>query len=129
MASRKHAVLFAGLALVGASAVTGSGGAAQNTRAVIAVPRPYTVAAWRPETDNLVAARGTITSGGTPMPGVRVTVDGYVLPRPTDAQGHFTYLVDGTRMARHVVSVPSVPAAHAAITGAVARDSQVTQRV
>jgi hypothetical protein len=125
---RTQAALFVGLALVGAFAVTGSGGAAQNTKPVIAVPRPYTVAAWRPETDNLVAAQGTVTTGGTPVPGARVNVDGYVLPRPTDAQGRFTYLVDATRMARHVVSIPSLPAARASITVAYPlRDLRVSR--
>jgi hypothetical protein len=131
VARRRRARLFAAFALVGAFALTGSGGAARNTAAVIAVPRPYTVAAWRAAGDNLVAAQGTITIGGSPMRGARVKVDGYVLPAPTDAQGRFTYLVDGTRMARHVVSiVSSVPTSGAAITVAyplvdlrVSRDS------
>jgi uncharacterized protein YfaP (DUF2135 family) len=117
MASLRGAPLLAALGMVlGTLVVTGSGGAVPNTGAVVAVPRPYAVNAWRPNTDNLIAAQGTITIDGIPVTGARVKVDGYVLPSPTDAQGRFVYLADGTRIARHVVSVVGASQARAAAT-------------
>lgn len=117
MAERKRALLLAGFAAaLCAFAVTVPGGAVLTTRPVIAVPRPYALTAWRPETDNLVTAQGTITIDGSPVTGARVQVDDYVLPAPTDARGRFAYLLDGTRLARHVVSVTDTSKARAGAT-------------
>jgi hypothetical protein len=78
-----------------------------NTRARMAIvpPPAYPLQKWNADTDNLIRSQGTIELNGTPVAGVRVRVDGYQLPSPTDTQGHFVYLLDQTLLARHVVSV------------------------
>ena len=88
-------------------AVAGGALAGGNTQARVAIiaPPAYAVQAWSPDTDNLVRSQGTIELNGTPVSGVRVRVDNYDLPAPTDAQGHFVYLLDATLLARHVVTV------------------------
>ena len=91
--------------------------------AAIATPAPYAVKNWDPGTDNLIAAGGTITLGGSPVSGVRVRVGGYAVPAPTDTAGRFVYLVDATRLARHAVSV--VDTTHARARGvALTKDEQ-----
>ena len=116
-------LLVTTLVLLGGFVATRSDGAATSGGAAIVVPPPFALAPWRPETDNLVPARGTVMLNGAPVAGVRVKVDGYVLPSATDAQGHFVFLVDATRLARHVVSIvgtdksaATLRAQHAAIT-------------
>jgi len=108
--------LFVALALVAYV-----GGAQAAGTAHIATPPPFTVAAWNANSDNVAFAHGTVTSNGAPVAGARVSVDGYVLPAPTDAGGHFTATVDATLLARHVVAVvgakdPALAAARGAIT-------------
>jgi hypothetical protein len=99
---------LAGVALLGVTgAAIGSalaGGVAQARQAIVAPPI-YALQPWTAATDNLVAAQGTIELGGTPVSGVGMRVDSYELPRPTDASGHFVYLLDRTLLARHVATV------------------------
>jgi hypothetical protein len=90
----------------------------------ILTPPPLPVGSWTAATDNLVAVQGTVTDGGAPVSGVRLRVDGYELPRPTDAQGRFAYLLDHTLMGRHVVSV--VDASRAEVDGAPLSSAQQT---
>jgi hypothetical protein len=101
------------LALVGAlfvaafAGVLRSASAGSNTQARVAIlaPPTYAVHPWTSQTDNLVPARGTIVLHGSPVAGAHVRVDNYDLPSPTDANGHFVYLLDDTLLERHVVTV------------------------
>jgi hypothetical protein len=107
----------AGLVLLGVlGGAPGSASAAGDaqTRQAIVAPPTYALQPWTSQTDNLVPARGTIVLNGTPVSGARVRVDNYELPQPTDANGHFVYLVDQTLLARHVVTVADVSEARAA---------------
>src|SRR5205814_196230 len=92
------------LALLAVAGSASAGESAQSRQAIVAPPT-YPLQAWNADTDNLVPAQGTIQLNGSPVSGVRVRVDNYDLPRPTDANGHFVYLVDQTLLARHVVTV------------------------
>ena len=113
MASR---VRLAAVALALAAVAVGSalaGGAAQTRQAIVAPP-VYSIQPWTAATDNLVSAQGTVVLNGTPISGAFVRVDSYALPKPTDAQGHFTYLLDQTLLGRHVVMVTDASTAKAA---------------
>jgi hypothetical protein len=106
MASR--AKLLLGCAIVACVAgVLGSAHAAPTAGSVatIVVPPPIALRKWNADTDNLIPVQGTVELNGQPVSGLTVRVDTFLEPRPTDAQGHFTYLVDGTLMGRHVVTV------------------------
>jgi hypothetical protein len=100
-------VFSAGVALLAVLAVVGVASPAGNRQARLAIVAPpaYAVQTWNADTDNLIRSQGTIELSGTPVSGVRVRVDNYDLPSPTDAQGHFVYLLDATLLARHVVAV------------------------
>jgi hypothetical protein len=97
-------------------------GRSDATRAAIVTPRPLAVATWNADSDNLIAARGTIELGGAPVAGVRVRVDDFVVPDTTNARGQFTYLVDHTLLGRHVVAVTD--ATGGTIRGAALTDAQ-----
>jgi hypothetical protein len=81
-----------------------AGGTAQTVQAIVAPP-VYSLQPWTATTDNLVPAQGTVVLNGAPISGAYVRVDSYAIPKPTDAQGHFTYLLDHTLLGRHVVTV------------------------
>jgi hypothetical protein len=83
----------------------GSAHAASKAAATIVVPPPTTLKKWNADTDNLIPIQGTVEWNGKPVSGASVRVDTFLEPSPTDAQGHFTYLVDGTLMGRHVVTI------------------------
>ena len=108
MASRRFAtasvatavLLAAGVALQSATASGASGPQA----AIVAAPT-MSLRTWTASSDNLVPEQGTVTVAGQPVSGVSVRVDNYDVPGVTDRNGHFVYLVDGTLLARHVVTV------------------------
>jgi hypothetical protein len=105
-----------GLALLLGGAVLGTalaGGVAQTRQAIVAPPT-YSLQPWQAQTDNLVPAQGTVVLNGTPISGAYVRVDSYAIPKPTDANGHFTYLLDRTLLGRHVVTVTDATVAKAA---------------
>jgi hypothetical protein len=52
--------------------------------------------------------KGTVELDGKPVRGAVVQVDAFRLPAATGPNGGFTYLADGTAVARHVVSVVDV---------------------
>jgi len=118
---RLSLVALAGLALSGV-ALAGS-----NTQARVAIVAPptYSLQEWNPNSSNLVRAVGTIEVGGQPVAGVVVSVGGYTVPAPTDAQGHFTYLVDDTLLGRHVVTVDDV--SRARVNGQALTKTQQSQ--
>jgi alcohol dehydrogenase (cytochrome c) len=66
---------------------------------------PIAVRAWLPSGDNTQAAGGRLLVGGRPVSGARISVDRYVLPRATGADGRFTASVDVTVARRHLVKV------------------------
>ena len=105
-----------GVVFVAVLAVVGSAAAGRNAarRLAVVAPPAYALQAWNPASDNLIRSVGTIELGGTPVSGVRVSVDGYAVPKPTDANGHFTYLLDDTLLGRHVVTVTDASSARAA---------------
>src|SRR5262245_19044065 len=99
-----------------------AGGASAAPGAAIVVPPSIALTHWTADTDNVIAARGTVTLAGIPVSGVRIRVDGYDLAAPTDRAGRFVYLADATRLARHVVSVSD--AGHGLAGGRALRDAQ-----
>ncbi len=107
MASRRRLLpCLLGVALLaGLGGATRSAGAGHRSGPAISTPAPYALTKWDAESDNVVAAPGAVTLNGAPVTGVRVRVDAYELPSPTDAQGRFVYFADDTRVARHVVSI------------------------
>ena len=107
---RRAVVVLAGASIL----VAGSAQAASNAGATIVAPPPIAVKVWNADTDNLVAVQGTVSLSGKPVAGVVVRVGTFRISAPTDAQGHFTYLVDGTLMARHVVTIADASQAKAA---------------
>ena len=104
---RKLILSAAALAIVAASAAAllGTAQAAPTSAAAIVEPPPTALQKWNADTDNLIPIQGTVDWNGKPVSGVSVRVDTFVVPSPTNAQGHFTYLEDGTLIGRHVVTI------------------------
>ena len=112
------------LAAVAAALLVQVGGASgASPGAAISAPAPFALTSWDPNSDNVAAATGTIAFGGSPVAGVRVRVDGFLLPAPTDAAGRFVYPGDDTLLARHVVTVADASAARTP-TGPLAASAQ-----
>ncbi len=109
MARRTRLLLCA---TVAALLVEVGGATGAKPGAAISTPPSFALTTWKAAGDNVAAARGTIMLNGAPVSGARVRVDAFDLRAPTDAGGHFVYLVDDTRLARHVVSVVDTSAAH-----------------
>jgi hypothetical protein len=93
--------------LAAACLVLGPGASATNSVAEVSIGPPSVLALrpWTSETANTEPVEGEIEANGKPVAGVRVRVDNYVIPTPTDAAGHFIYLVDDTLLERHVVTI------------------------
>ena len=108
MARRTRLLLWATIA---ALVVEVGGATGAKPGAAISTPPPFALTTWKAAGDNVAAARGTIMLNGAPVSGVRVRVDAFDLRAPTDALGHFVYLVDDTRLARHVIAVVDTGAA------------------
>jgi hypothetical protein len=107
-ASRLIKALVVG-ALVMAFAVVLSAAAGSSAGpAVIQTPVSTPVVAWTPQTDNRATGTGKLLLDGSPVAGVRLSVDGYLLPGPTDPSGMFTYRVDDTVPGRHPITVSDV---------------------
>lgn len=83
--------------------------------AEIALPSVILAKEWRLDSRNVEDTRGCVFFDGEPVAGIRVEVDSYTIPAPTDAQGAFVYAADTTSPRRHTVSV--VGAANATIAG------------
>lgn len=73
--------------------------------AAITAPQPFPLKKWVLESDNVYPVQGTVTIDGLPVVGARVSVGGYGLPAPTDAQGAFQLEVDSTLSLRREVTV------------------------
>lgn len=78
---------------------------AAATGARLSTGGPIAIRAWLPSGDNATTARGRLLVGGKPVSGARISVDRYVLPRATGADGRFTATVDVTVARRHLVKV------------------------
>ena len=77
--------------------------AAQGVRLVTG--GPIAIRAWLPSGNNTQAAGGRLLVGGRPVSGARISVDRYLLPRATGADGRFTAAIDVTVARRHLVKV------------------------
>lgn len=104
MARRWKAILGA-VAVAAIAGTFGSALAASTSAGAIVVPPPTVLKQWNADTDNLIPIQGTLEWNGKPVSGASIRVDTFLVPSPTDAQGRFTYLVDGTLLGRHVVTV------------------------
>ena len=60
---------------------------------------------WNADSSNEQDATARLLLGRTPIAGARISVDGYLIPAATRADGSFTYSVDITTVRRHVVRV------------------------
>jgi len=118
----KLTLCLAAVAIVAVAAgMLGSAHAASKSAAAIVVPPPTALKKWNAGTDNLIPIQGTVEWNGKPVSGASVRVDTFLEPSPTNAQGHFTYLVDGTLLGRHVVTIANASQAKVggvALTGA-----------
>jgi PQQ-dependent dehydrogenase (methanol/ethanol family) len=92
-------------------AVRAPGAAAKGAR--LSTGGPIAVRAWLPSGNNTEAAGGHLLVGGRPVSGARISVDRYVLPRATGADGRFTAAIDVTVVRRHVVKVVDLSQARA----------------
>jgi hypothetical protein len=99
------------LALVPRATATGSADGP-----TIVPPPVLALHQWTPATANITPVRGVVRWNGNPVSGVRVRVDNYVIPTPTNASGEFTYLVDDTLLQRHPVTIAD--ASNAEVGGA-----------
>jgi alcohol dehydrogenase (cytochrome c) len=78
----------------------GSGGAGR-----LMTQTGLVVQAWAANSNNTRDAVGRVLYAGRPVAGVRVSVDGYVIPSATKKNGTFVYPVDITVAGRHVARV------------------------
>ena len=80
----------------------------------IATQSGLVVRGWDANSSNTQNATGRVLLGSTPVAGVQVRVDGYVLPARTAKDGSFVYPADITVARRHVVTIVSVDGARVA---------------
>jgi len=78
---------------------------AKGEGARLATGGPIRVSAWLPSGNNTENASGRLLIGGRPVSGARISVDRYVLPQATGADGRFTAPIDVTVARRHLVKV------------------------
>lgn len=76
---------------------------------------------WDPNSSNLAEVKGTLTLGGKPVAGAKVSVDRYTIPQATGSDGSFTATVDATMVRRHVLGVAD--ASGARVDGRAASDA------
>jgi hypothetical protein len=82
-----------------------AGAGSRAPRAVIQTA-PFTpIVAWTPQSDNRKRLIGRVLLNGAPVAGVRLRVDGYLLPATSSSAGQFTYRVDGTVIGRYPITV------------------------
>jgi alcohol dehydrogenase (cytochrome c) len=73
----------------------------------IATQAGLVVRGWDANSSNTQGATGRVFLGSTPIAGVQVRVDGYLLPAKTAKDGSFIYPADITVPRRHVVTIVS----------------------
>jgi PQQ-dependent dehydrogenase (methanol/ethanol family) len=87
------------------------------------VPQPAIhIQPWDADSSNVQDVIGRVLVGRSPVAGARVTVDGFPVPRLTNARGEFTYAADATLARRHVARVTGV--ARARVNGRPLTDAQ-----
>jgi alcohol dehydrogenase (cytochrome c) len=92
----------------GLLATTGEQRSAAGRGAAIATQGPVIVRAWTPSGNNTQKVTGRLLLRGKPVHGATISVDRYILPRKTGADGRFSYSVDATVPRRHVINVVGV---------------------
>jgi alcohol dehydrogenase (cytochrome c) len=97
-------------------------GAPAASRARIVSQPAISVRAWDADASNVQDVVGSVLVGRQPVVGARVTVDGFRLPRLTNAKGEFTYAADSTVAVRHVARVSG--AARARVNGRALSESE-----
>jgi alcohol dehydrogenase (cytochrome c) len=80
----------------------------RDAAARVETPAGLVVKAWDPNSSNTQDVQGHVILDGQPVVGAQVKVGGWIVPQVTDSTGAFTYPVDITDPARHVVSVVDV---------------------
>jgi hypothetical protein len=103
--SRLITALAAGVLVPVFAVVLSAAAATPADLAVIQTPVSTPVVAWTPQTNNWSAGTGKVIVDGSPVAGVRLSVDGYRLPGATDSAGSFTYRIDDTVPGRHPITV------------------------
>ena len=99
-------LLTVGLLSVACLALVPSAVATSSAAGPTIVPPPVlALQPWTSATANVTPLRGVVKWNGKPVSGVRVRVDNYVIPTPTNASGEFTYLTDDTLLERHPVTI------------------------
>jgi alcohol dehydrogenase (cytochrome c) len=111
------------VAVTAAARPVGATGAARELQAVaaraaarasahgrIAAPA-VPIQAWNADTSNLREVQARLVLDGKPVEGARIRVDGWPVPRATDANGGFVYPADATLPRRHVATVVSADGA------------------
>ena len=89
--------------------------AAGGARIVVGSPPVALTLAGNASTSNQATVSGRVLLGGHAVTGARVSIDRYILPRATDANGAFFASVYSTLAARHPLHV--VDASHATVNG------------
>jgi PQQ-dependent dehydrogenase (methanol/ethanol family) len=77
----------------------------------IATQSAIDVRPWDPNSSNVETMRGRLLLRGRPVAKARMSVDGYVLRNPTDANGGFHYDADDTIPRKHQIRVAGLGAA------------------
>jgi alcohol dehydrogenase (cytochrome c) len=72
------------------------------------------VRGWTANSSNTQSATGRVVLGSTPVAGLQIRVDGYLLPAKTAKDGSFGYPADITVARRHVVTIVSTSGARVA---------------
>jgi hypothetical protein len=72
------------------------------------------VRGWTANSSNTQSATGRVVLGSTPVAGLQIRVDGYLLPARTAKDGTFGYPADITVARRHVVTIVSTSGARVA---------------
>jgi hypothetical protein len=111
---RRTLLIIALIAIGVGTGAASSSGAAPSTVSISAPT--ITVRPWQSQTDNLVPVQGRVLLNGAPVAGVRLRVNGYLLPQGSTAKGEFVYLADSTLLAHYDVTVEN--ASHAKTAGA-----------
>jgi alcohol dehydrogenase (cytochrome c) len=88
----------------GAGVHSTSRSAAAGRARIVAQPA-IEIRPWDADSSNVQDVVGRVLVGRSPVVGARVTVDGFPVPRLTNAAGEFAYSADSTLALRHVARV------------------------
>jgi alcohol dehydrogenase (cytochrome c) len=85
--------------------------AAAGQGARVSTQAPIVVRPWNANSSNVKTMTGRLLLKGAPVVHARISVDGYVLRRTTNASGSFRYDADSTLARKHQVRVAGVASA------------------